>query len=317
MMHNKAELKFICPFSDNEELIKDGDYFLSSDGNRKYEIKGNIPRFVPESNYSDSFGFQWNKFRKTQLDSFSGTKISENRLFQATNFDKKKFNGDLVLEAGSGAGRFTEILVRQKINLYSFDYSSAVDANFLNNGDSANLTLFQGDIYNVPFPDLTFDHVICLGVLQHTPDPKGAFDSLKRKLKPGGNIYIDCYALKLHHYFQWKYLLRPITKRMNSVKLFRLISFVTPFFIPLVKVAKKIFGKAGSRIFPIVEYSQLGLEVELNKDWATLDTFDMYSPEHDHPQTISEIYSWFKKEEFEQIEIFYGENGVVARAKKI
>ncbi len=317
MQQNKEEPKFICPYSGDEELIEDGDYFISADGKRKYQIKGNIPRFVPTSNYSDSFGFQWNKFRKTQLDSFSETNISENRLLRATNFDTKTLDGDLVLEAGSGAGRFTEILVKHKINLFSFDYSSAVDANFLNNGNSANLTLFQGDIFNIPFTDCTFDHVICLGVLQHTPDPKGAFESLKSKLKSGGTIYIDCYALKLHHYFQWKYLLRPITKRMNSLKLFNFIAFITPLFIPLVKVVKKIFGKAGSRLFPIVEFSHLGLEDDLNKDWAILDTFDMYSPEHDHPQTISEIESWFKKEEFKDIEIFYGDNGVVARATKL
>jgi len=209
------------------------------------------------------------------------------------------------------------VLVKQEIRLYSFDYSSAVDANFLNNGDSPNLTLFQGDIFNIPFEDFTFDHVICLGVLQHTPDPKKAFESLKSKLKKGGTIYIDCYALKFHHYFQWKYFLRPLTKRMDSVKLFNLISSIVPVFIPLTKVAKKIFGKVGSRIFPIVEFSQLGLKDDLNKDWSILDTFDMYSPEHDHPQTIAEINSWFKEEEFEEIEIFYGDNGVVARAKKI
>ena len=66
-----------------------------------------------------------------------------------------------------------------------------------------------------------------------------------------------------------------------------------------------------------MEFSHLGLKDDLNKDWAILDTFDMYSPEHDHPQTISEIRSWFRKEEFKEIEVFYGDNGIVARAKKI
>ena len=172
MQYNEEESKFICPYSDNKLLIRKGDYLLSDDGKSKYKIKKNIPRFVPESNYSDSFGFQWNKFRKTQLDSYSGMRISENRLFKATGLNEKTLKGDLVLEAGSGAGRFTEVLVKQKINLYSFDYSSAVDANFLNNGGSSNLTLFQGDIFNIPFKDCTFDHVICLGVLQHTQTPK-------------------------------------------------------------------------------------------------------------------------------------------------
>ncbi len=308
---------FTSPTSNNEILIKKDDFFITEDGSSKFLIKENIPRFVPETNYSDSFGFQWNKFRKTQLDSYSKINISEARLNKATKFDNKEFDGDLVLEAGSGAGRFTEILVKKNIKVFSFDYSSAVDANYLNNGSANNLRLFQGDIFNIPFQNCSFDHVICLGVLQHTPNPKLAFESLKSKVKRGGRIYIDCYALKWHHYFQWKYLFRPITRKLNPVVLFKSISLITPFFIPLVKIAKKIFGQAGSRLFPIVEFSHLGLSKDLNRDWAILDTFDMYSPQHDHPQSIKQVASWFDEEEFEDIEVFYGDNGVVARAKKL
>src|SRR5690348_8374875 len=75
-----------------------------------YAIKRGIPRFVDSDNYAQSFGFQWNRYAKTQLDSHTGRPISRNRLFETTRWPED-LSGQLVLEAGCGAGRFTEILL--------------------------------------------------------------------------------------------------------------------------------------------------------------------------------------------------------------
>ena len=45
-----------------------------------YQIVDGIPRFVPDDNYAQSFGFQWNAHEKTQLDSYTGRPISEKAL---------------------------------------------------------------------------------------------------------------------------------------------------------------------------------------------------------------------------------------------
>ena len=50
------------------KISKDQKHLINNDG-KKYEIINNIPRFVKSDNYANSFGLQWNKFRKTQLDS--------------------------------------------------------------------------------------------------------------------------------------------------------------------------------------------------------------------------------------------------------
>ncbi len=157
-----------------------------------YPIHGGIPRFVGAQNYSKSFGLQWNRHRRTQLDSEIGKPISEKRLHQASGW-ARDMRGMRVLEAGSGAGRFTEVLCRSGAAVYSFDYSDAVEANALNNAASANLRLFQADLLALPLPQAWFDHVLCLGVLQHTPDPKRSFLSLARHVKPGGDLVIDVY----------------------------------------------------------------------------------------------------------------------------
>lgn len=51
-----------------------------------FPIVGFVPRFVPASNYASSFGFQWNRFSRTQLDSHSGLQVSRDRFFQQSRW---------------------------------------------------------------------------------------------------------------------------------------------------------------------------------------------------------------------------------------
>ena len=283
-----------------------------------YPIINEIPRIVNLDNYSKSFGYQWNIFRKTQLDSYSGFPISKKRLDDLTQWHENvDLTGQLILEAGSGSGRFTEVLVKTPTTIFSFDYSDAVEANFRNHNEYKNLHLFQGDIFNIPFKQNTFDHVFCLGVLQHTPDPEEAFYCLADQVKFGGYIYFDVYTRSWHHYIHWKYFLRPITTKINQEKLLKLISILSPKLIPIARLLRRLFGRFGARLVPIVEYSHLGLSKKINLEWSILDTFDMYSPKHDHPQSKKNVEHWLKTSGFKKIILDYGQNGVICKAQKI
>lgn len=279
-------------------------------GTHRYQITRGIPRFVEASNYADSFGFQWNIHARTQLDSHTGFSITRDRLFEVTGWDKR-LKGQRILEAGSGAGRFTEILLDTGADLTSFDYSTAVDANWKNNGDKQNLTLFQGNIFKVPLAPQSFDKVICFGVLQHTPDPAAAFASLARYVRPGGTLAVDIYRRDILALLHWRFVLRPITKRMPKQTLLNLIEKITPPLIPVARGLRKIAGRAGARLTPISEYSHLGLPAELNRQWAILDTFDMYSPAHDHPKSVADVQGWFEQTGFKTINVRRGPQGVV------
>ena len=103
---------------------------------------------------------------------------------------------------------------------------------------------------------------------------------------------------------------------MNREKLYRLLSYVVPKLIPAARFLRKWFGRTGSRLVPIVEFSHLDLSKEINEQWAILDTFDMYSPAHDHPQTKVSVNRWFKSAGFKEISVWYGDNGIVGRGKK-
>ena len=111
----------------------------------------------------------------------------------------------------------------------------------------------------------------------------------------------------------WKYFLRPITKRLPQQALYRIIARWTPKLVPLSSSLTRRFGRVGARLLPIVQYSHLGLPDQLNREWAVLDTFDMYSPAHDHPQTLRTVRRWFEDAGFKDISVEYGPNGVVGR----
>ncbi|MDR4473462.1 MAG: hypothetical protein MRJ92_12735 [Nitrospira sp.] len=67
---------------------------------------GFVPRFVPDSGYSENFGEQWNRFRRTQLDKFNGTRAPlQERFYSGTGWSPDELKGARVLEAGCGAGR--------------------------------------------------------------------------------------------------------------------------------------------------------------------------------------------------------------------
>ena len=50
---------------------------LISKAGASFPIVNSIPRFVGKENYTEDFGLQWNVFRKTQLDSYTGTNLTK------------------------------------------------------------------------------------------------------------------------------------------------------------------------------------------------------------------------------------------------
>lgn len=258
-----------------------------------YQIVDFIPRFVPADNYASSFGFQWNRFRQTQLDRYSKTTISRSRFLRETGWDADALDGRDVLDAGCGAGRFAEIALSLGANLYAIDYSRAVDACRENLKDSRRLHVFQADIYNLPFAEGSFDFIYSLGVLQHTPDPRAALLALIRHLKAGGHIAVDFYGAGLLSRLHPKYLLRPLSTRVSQSKLFQTIERAAPYLLPISNAvgALPLIGGALRRMVPIANYQgQLPLDAEQMKQWAILDTFDWLSPTYDNPESPDGLF---------------------------
>lgn len=265
------------------------------------------------TDYVCSFGLQWRWHGATQLDSITGMRFSEQRFFDTTGWPRR-MDGQLILEAGCGAGRFTEVACKTGAQVVAFDASEAVAVNRANNRHFGNLVLLCADLHHPPLRPRSFDRIFCFGVLQHTPDPARAFHILVSFLKPGGEIVVDVYRKDLLSLLQWKYLLRPITIRIAPRTLYRLVSRIVPPLIAPTAMLKRIAGKAGARLSPIAEFSHAGLTPRLNTDWAILDTFDMYSPVHDHPQSTKAVRAWLRTAGLAGA-VTRGSNGVVLRGR--
>src|SRR5688500_14453813 len=78
----------------------------------RWLVRNGIPRFVAGNSYATSFGVQWNRYPRTELDSFTGKSYSRDRLERCLGAPLESLRGKVVLECGSGAGRFTELLIR-------------------------------------------------------------------------------------------------------------------------------------------------------------------------------------------------------------
>lgn len=266
-----------------------------------FPLKNGAYRIVEDDNYTQNFGYQWNKFAGTQVDKESNLEMSKIRFFAETNWNKEDLTGKNILEVGSGAGRFSQIILDYtKAILYSVDYSNAVEANYKNNGSHERLHLFQASIYEMPFAKAQFDKVLCLGVLQHTPNFEQSVKSLIDMAKPGAEVIVDFYGIngwwtKLHA----KYLFRPITKKMSHEKLLAAINTHVDWLIKTSSFFSAIkLGKIFNRFLPICDIAGTmppNLPYAQLRELCVLDTFDMFSPEYDNPQSIETVVNWFKK----------------------
>ncbi len=304
-----------CPTCEGELVLRDA---VERDGrvergrldcaacSRSSPIRDFVPRFAPEDNYASSFGFQWGRFRRTQLDSYTGVPISRERFLLQSGWEPSDLDGCLVLDAGCGAGRFAEVALDCGATVVAVDYSSAVDACYENLGDNPRLNVLQADIMALPLRTGCFDYVYCFGVLQHTPEPGAALFALTRPLRPGGRLSVDVY-MKTGFELLWpKYWLRPLTKRMDKERLFRLVTRVGPSLLPISSLIGRAprVGRRLRYLVPVANYEGvLPLTQEQLRDWSILDTFDMLSPAYDQPQSPETLTRWLSDAGMTDVEV--------------
>src|ERR1700680_2367485 len=99
-----------CPACRGSLVKQENGYACPSCRRLFPEVRG-VLRFVDESNYADSFGYQWQRFRLTQMD-HGGRNLSELDFVRKTGLKPQDFKGKLVLDVGCGTGRFAEVVTR-------------------------------------------------------------------------------------------------------------------------------------------------------------------------------------------------------------
>ena len=109
--------------------------------------------------------------------------------------------GERLLDLGCGFGRHAFEAARRGADVVALDAGrdevEGVVATFVAMLEAGELVAgevraaaVQGDALHLPFPDGSFDRVICAEVLEHIPDDRAAMAELARVLRPGGTMAI-------------------------------------------------------------------------------------------------------------------------------
>jgi uncharacterized protein YbaR (Trm112 family)/ubiquinone/menaquinone biosynthesis C-methylase UbiE len=269
-----------------------------------YPIKNFIPRFVNQQGYAESFGSQWNAFAKTQLDD-EHTKESTLRFNSEIGWKASELTGKTVIEIGSGAGRFVEVVSSRGAKLaVGIDMTSAVDAAQDNLGNRENVFFIQADAFHLPIKKSYFNFAYSIGVLHHTPDPQLAFESMVDTVEDEGKIGLSLYEISLYSrpnrnslkvvsmdllwaLNMWRCeLFRLFTTRVPHVMMIAYCKTIIPILhhlnkVPVIGLIRYLFPSTCYRNLPVA--------------WSMLDTMDTYSTEIVHQYRAKDIFQWFLK----------------------
>jgi len=280
------------------------------------------------SEYSQSFGTQWQRYRRTQLDSFTGTTYSRDRLERCLGASINSLRGKRVLEVGSGAGRFTEWLTQSGAILTAMDASAAVYANAANCRRLGPYVLMQADVNRAPLRPKSFDAVLCLGVIQHTPSPERTIADLAALVAGGG-------ALVLDHYAAWSFghrirdlatlgtplraILRRVARHRPELAM-RATRALTAICDPVRRRTSHFpaLDRIAGRLFPTACYytSYPNLSPALIYEWNELDTHDQLTDWFKHRRSTAEIRQALETAGLVVERCTYAGNGVEARAHR-
>lgn len=314
---------WVCP--EHGRVLSDDGSALRCPEGHEYARKDKIPRFVPNSDYAAAFGLQWKRYRITQLDSYTKTTITRDRLRRCMGAELwNSLRGKQVLEAGCGAGRFTEWLLSQGAIVTSIDLSDACEANAINFPVNDKHRVAQANITGLPFPPRQFDVVLCLGVIQHTPDSDKTIAKLWEQVKPGGYLIIDHYTLWWSWYTKSATLIRPILKRLSPERGIYWTEWMVQKFFPIHRYVSKAPAPIRqlrpllTRISPVVTYFHCYPELsdEDQYGWALVDTHDYLTSWYRHRRFVPGMTRYLKSLGASTVAAWYGGNGVEARARR-
>jgi ubiquinone/menaquinone biosynthesis C-methylase UbiE len=121
-----------------------------------------------------------------------------------------------VLDIGCGTGHLAAELMRRGYAAFGVDLSSAMVDYAREHYDADRFRV--GDIERIPFPDDTFDAVMCLGVMEYLEKDEPALREMWRVLKPGGHAVITTPSSICPFFYvdmafrRMRYLLRPLVR---------------------------------------------------------------------------------------------------------
>jgi len=99
-----------------------------------------------------------------------------------------------VLDVGCGEMPFRSFLPKD-VRYLGLDVPEAVSFGMR---EHADIVVFDG--VKIPFPDRSWDVILCTEVLEHTPEPETLVAEMLRVLRPGGTLLMTVpFSTRVHH----------------------------------------------------------------------------------------------------------------------
>ena len=250
----------------------------------------------------ERFGFEWSYFRDWGwLADYPDIPNAEERFYgglaehtRSAFWSKSLFReedlhpGLLVLDAGCGNGRFTALAAQTGAEIIGMDLGWGVYSAFEHTRHLSNVHIVRGDILRLPFANGSFDCIFTIGVLQHTGNAEAAFDSLARRLRPGGLFAVRVYGRGGLAYETLDALMRAVTTRLPiraQIAFSRLTSALARWLRG---------GKLRMRLYRhLFRYINLLPTEPHMYDWWSAPIASHY--------TLEEVLSWFGKHKLEVV----------------
>jgi carbamoyltransferase len=171
-----------------------------------------------------------------------------------------------VLEVGCGTGQLSNFLgvgCRTVVGTDLCMNSLKLAEKFRKSQELSRVRFLQMNLFKPALAPEQFDVVLCNGVLHHTSDPYGGFQSIARLVKPGGHIIIGLY---------------------------------NTYGRLLLDMRRLIFRLTGGKLKNLDPYLRgTKMSAEKQKAWFS----DQYQHPHESKHTMGELLGWYTRNGFD------------------
>jgi ubiquinone/menaquinone biosynthesis C-methylase UbiE len=130
--------------------------------------------------------------------------------------------GSTILEVGCGRGAGAGLILDEfqpaVLHAMDLDYNMIRKADrYLPPAQRQRISMYAGDVMNLPYEDGVMDGVFGFGVLHHVPDWRSALAEVARVMKVGGVYYLEeLYPTVYQNFITKHILLHPAEDRFLS-----------------------------------------------------------------------------------------------------
>jgi 2-polyprenyl-6-hydroxyphenyl methylase/3-demethylubiquinone-9 3-methyltransferase len=182
--------------------------------------------------------------------------------------DYAAIEGKSIVDVGCGGGILSEGLAKYGAIVTGIDLSAELidiaDLHGLESGVHAHYRKISAEALAAEQPE-SFDHVTCMEMLEHVPDPVSIVNACARLVKPGGWVFFSTLNRKPKAYLlaivAAEYLLRMVPQGTHDYK-----TFIKPSELSrwCRQAGLEIRGMKGVSYHPLDKRFSLGKDVDVN-----------------------------------------------------